>query len=141
VPIAQASYDRFQSADSLQILSKEGIPAKVISVDKNPEAYFALRAAIDEQRIRFYRYRPFIDEITTVQFDPIRKRVDHRPGRSKDCADAVAGALFAALTDPGACGPLPPLGPVADRVAPIDDPRWILRDYADADHITSVNGL
>jgi hypothetical protein len=34
-----------------------------------------------------------------VQFDPIRKRVDHRPGRSKDCADAVAGALFAAITD------------------------------------------
>jgi len=75
VPIAQASYDRFQSADSLQILNKEGIPSKVISVDKDPEAYFALRGAIDEQRIRFYRYPPFINEITTVQFDPIRKSI------------------------------------------------------------------
>jgi hypothetical protein len=140
VPIAQASYDRFQSADSLQILSKEGIPAKVISVDKNPEAYFALRAAIDEQRIRFYRYRPFIDEITTVQFDPIRKRVDHRPGRSKDCADAVAGALFAALTDPGACGPLPPLSLGVDPVAPIDDLGGVVQDYADADHLTTLIG-
>jgi hypothetical protein len=132
VPIAQASYDRFQSADSLQILNKEGIPSKVISVDKDPEAYFALRAAIDEQRIRFYRYPPFIDEITTVQFDPIRRRVDHRPGRSKDCADAVAGALFAAITDTEAHAPLPPLGPLVDRVSPIDDPRWVLRDYPDA---------
>jgi hypothetical protein len=138
VPIAQASYDAFQSADSLQILNKEGIPSKVISVDKDPEAYFALRAAIDEQRIRFYRYPPFIDEITTVQFDPIRKRVDHRPGRSKDCADAVAGALFAAITDTEARAPLPPLGPVVDRVSPIDDPRWVAGDYPDAHLITAL---
>ena len=141
VPIAQASYDRFQSADSLQILTKEGIPSKVISVDKDPEAYFALRAAIDEQRIRFYRYPPFINEITTVQFDPIRRRVDHKPGRSKDCADAVAGALFAAITDTEARAPLPPLGPVVESVSPIDDPRWVLGDYPDAAHLTSVNGV
>ena len=139
VPIAQASYDRFQSADSLQILDKEGIPAKVVSVDKNPEAYFALRAAIDEQRIRFYRYPPFIDEITTVQFDPIRKRVDHRAGRSKDCADAVAGALFAAITDTEARTPLPPLDPRVDRGSPFDDHHWVLGDHRDAALITAVN--
>jgi hypothetical protein len=139
VPIAHVSYDDFQSADSIQILKKEGIPAKLVSVDTNPGAYFALRAAIDERRIRFYRYPPFIDEITTVQFDPIRKKVDHRPGGSKDCADAVAGAVFAAITDAQARPALPPLGPLADRLSGNDDFHWVMSDYRDAQHISGVS--
>ena len=51
----------------------------------------------------------------------------------------VLGAVFAAITDTKAHTPLPPLGPVVDRVASIDDPRWVLRDYPDADVITAVN--
>jgi hypothetical protein len=139
VRVAHVSYDRFQSADSIQILTKAGIDAKRVSVDTTPDAYFALRDAIFERRIAYYRYRPFIDEITTVHFDPVRRKVDHRPGGSKDCSDAVAGAVFAAMTDAEAHGPLPPLGSVVDEVSPIDDLRWVLGDYPDADLITSVS--
>jgi len=53
----------------------------------------------------------------------------------------IAGALFAAITDTEARAPLPPLGPVVESVSPIDDPRWVLGDYPDAAHLTSVNGV
>jgi hypothetical protein len=139
VHIAQVSYDRFQSADSIQILTKAGIDAKHVSVDTTSDAYFALRDAIFERRISYYRYQPFIDEITAVHFDPISKKVDHRPGGSKDCADAVAGAVFAAITDSKARSPLPPLGSAVARMSPLESPAWILSDYRDADLITSVN--
>jgi hypothetical protein len=135
---AQASYDRFQSADSVQILNKENILAKVASVDTTPDAYFALRDAINEGRLRIYQYPPFIDEITTVQFDPIRKKVDHRPGRSKDCADAVAWTVSAALTDGETRTSLPPVGPLPDRPSGNNDLQWVMSDYADARHITGI---
>jgi hypothetical protein len=139
VRVAQVSYDRFQSTDSIQVLTNAGINAKEVSVDTRPSAYFALRDAIFERRISYYSYRPFIDEITTVQFDPTRRKVDHGRNGSKDCADALAGAVFAAITDTKAHTPLPPLGRGVDRGSPIDDPSWVLRDYRDADLITSVH--
>lgn len=74
--IAQVSYDRFQSADAIQTLTKAGIDVKQVSVDTIPDAYFALRHAIFERRIAYHRYRPF----TTVHCDPTRTKVDHRRG-------------------------------------------------------------
>jgi hypothetical protein len=99
MPFGGISYDKFQSTDSLQIFKKQLFNVKQISVDKKADAYVALRDAIHEQRISYYEYKPFIDEITTVQFDRAKYRVDHMATGSKDVSDAVAGATFHALTD------------------------------------------
>eukprot|EP00435_Cladocopium_sp_Y103_P078916 s1_g2655.t1 len=44
------SYDGFDSAESIQILRKAGMASKVVSMDRTPEPYEQLRAAIYEDR-------------------------------------------------------------------------------------------
>ena len=43
-------------------------------------------------RLTFYRYDPFMREITNVEDRP--DKVDHPPKGSKDVSDAVAGVVF-----------------------------------------------
>jgi hypothetical protein len=72
--------------------------AKKLSVDRPKDAYLSLRDALydrDENgtpRLTFYRYDPFMREITNVEDRP--DKVDHPPKGSKDVSDAVAGVVF-----------------------------------------------
>lgn len=95
-PIAQASYDGWQSADSKQILARRGIATKTVSVDRTPEAYETLKGLALDGRLLVYRYEPFLAEARLLEFTEIGK-VDHPPGGSKDVADAVAGAVSEAV--------------------------------------------
>ncbi len=78
------SADSFQSVDTLQILSKRGYDPKVISVDRDDEAYKVLRTATYENRMSYYEYEPYLEEITEVLHFQDRRRVDHPPYGSKD---------------------------------------------------------
>ena len=94
--IAQVSYDGFESADSRQILRRYGIATKLVSVDRDSNAYMTLRDLLVAGRLVTYAYEPFMGEMRALR---VRSgwKVDHPPGGSKDVADAVAGAVSEAV--------------------------------------------
>lgn len=94
------TFDGFQSASVIQLLQNEfmaktsrssreyapmttgdGYPqVKVLSVDKKPEPYKALRMTIMENRMVRYAYEPFDSEVGLLQVDLTSGKVDHLPG-------------------------------------------------------------
>ena len=94
--IAQVSYDGYQSADSKQILKRKGLRVEVVSVDRTMAHYETLKELLNEGRVRWYRYGPLLRECKGLEL--VRgTKVDHRPGGSKDVADAVAAAVSQAV--------------------------------------------
>ena len=94
--IAQVSFDGYQSADSVQILRKQGLTVELVSVDRAMEAYETLKELLNERRLRWCRYEPVLRECKGLEIVDGTK-VDHRKGGSKDVADAVAGAVSQAV--------------------------------------------
>jgi hypothetical protein len=94
--IRQVTYDGWQSADSLQQLRRAGFQAEVFSVDRDLEAYDTFKELLHTNRVSLPDFSPLIQEL--CQLELIQgKKVDHPPRGSKDVADGVAGAVFAAL--------------------------------------------
>lgn len=99
------TFDGFQSADMVQILTRAGYPASVISMDRAPcVSYQMLRAAVTESRIRWYHYPTFHREVTQLQRNVIKEVVEKPKNGSKDVADAVAGVVFQCSTSKAATG-------------------------------------
>ena len=98
--IGGVSFDKFESRESMQELTKLGITAAQVSVDRDDEAYEILRSAYMERRIVTYPYPILEKELTHLQHDRERGKVDHPKEFSdgsrggKDCADGLAGAVF-----------------------------------------------
>jgi hypothetical protein len=110
--ITTVSMDSFQSADSLQQLSAKGYSAELVSVDTTPEPYDNFKLALYENRLFFYDYPPFVEEVRTLEqhIDRRKKRkIDHPPRGSKDIADAVAGCLWTLSIKAPNATPLSPL--------------------------------
>lgn len=91
------SCDSFQSAETLQQMKARGVRSSVISVDRTTDAYDAVKSAIYEKRFEFYNYRPFLEELKSLEYDRIKGKVDHPVAGSKDVADAVAGVVHGLL--------------------------------------------
>lgn len=96
------TYDGFQSADSIQLLTTGGIVSKLQSVDRSDEPYLNLRSAILEERLIISNNSLLLRELYDLEYDRKNKKVDHPdvswdglPG-SKDLADALAGAVYGA---------------------------------------------
>lgn len=100
--IQWASLDGWNSVDSRQILEVGGIEAPLLSVDRTEEPYKQLRRLVEEGRVRLPYSELLRTELLYLQQDPKRRKVDHPPGRSKDLADAVCGAVHGAVTTGGA---------------------------------------
>lgn len=96
--LAQVSFDGYQSADSRQILSRKGLRVKVVSVDRDAEAYETFKGLLNEGRLRWYRYEPVLRECLGLELVQGSK-VDHRPGGSKDVTDAVAAVVSQAVRE------------------------------------------
>lgn len=101
--VVSITFDGFQSADSRQLLVKQGLPATLLSVDRNDLPYLTLRNALFERRLAYYHYQPAINELLDLTHDIDRGKVDHPdkasddgPGR-KDVADALCGSVHGAL--------------------------------------------
>jgi len=99
--IAKISFDGWQSIDSIQTLNSSGFNAETFSIDRNPESYYTLKAAMLDGRMDFYYYKPFVEELQ--QLEEIKgTKIDHPRQGSKDVADAVAGVCYhAAQGTPG----------------------------------------
>lgn len=111
--IGYLSSDQYQSADTKQKMQQRGIKAEIFSVDKTTEPYDVLKTALYEGRVKCYRYPILLRELENLEFDRMRKKIDHPKKNpdgstgSKDVADALAGLVYS-LTMKGSMMPLPP---------------------------------
>lgn len=81
------------SAKPKQDLQDRGIPTDRRSMDRTPEAYLGLRDAYEEGRVQTYDYPPLITELRNLIYFRAQGKVDHAPSGTKDCSDALAGAV------------------------------------------------
>jgi hypothetical protein len=94
--IEQVSYDGWQSKESLGLLRQAGIASAEISVDKKSDPYKTLRSAIYEGRILLPDSDLLRTELVSLEYLSKKDKVDHPPKGSKDVADALCGAVYAA---------------------------------------------
>jgi len=94
----KGSFDlKTMSADSIQILERQGYIVEHLSVDRKREErdddpYEVLKDTLYENRLIMYEYNPVIEELTRLE--RTIKKIDHPMGGSKDVSDALAGAVF-----------------------------------------------
>jgi hypothetical protein len=104
--IGRATFDNFQSADTIQILESRGIESARVSIDRNMVAWNNLRDVMYDGRLEAYWRERVVEELLALTRLPSGK-ADHPPGGSKDEADAVAGAVLGAVELGGDEGELP----------------------------------
>jgi hypothetical protein len=92
-----ATYDTYQSAESIQALTAAGVEAGTLSVDRTMDAYHSLKEALDEERLDVYEDEVLLKEISELERDLERRKIDHPPSGSKDLSDSLAGAVQGAV--------------------------------------------
>jgi hypothetical protein len=103
LPIAQISFDQYQSEDHMQILDLAGIKTAYQSVDRDDRAYLSMVNLLAEGRIQMADFPPVRKEFFNLDHDRVKGKVDHpklNPDGSrgsKDAADALAGAVYACV--------------------------------------------
>lgn len=105
VKIGKVTYDQFQSSDSIQIMQVNGIPADLLSVDRDDKQYLQAVDLLNESRLDMYHYEALEAEFFNLDHDLIKRKVDHpeklETGEkgSKDIADGLVGAIHNCLSD------------------------------------------
>jgi len=102
-PIRQISFDQYQSTYHSQIFKTKGYQVEYLSVDRTPEAYEALKSAVNGERINIPSMQDFEldgDLVKGVQTELIELEKgedgdapDHPQTGSKDTADALAAVV------------------------------------------------
>ena len=112
-PVAKVSFDGFNSIDMIQILLKENFDAEVLSMDKTPGPYLALRAALMENRVLRPPYPPLDTELATLRMIVEGGKVwfERGAGEFKDVADSIAGVVFWCQEESDMGRTPPPPGP------------------------------
>lgn len=73
------SIDGFQSADMRQILTAQGYKTDIISLDRSPDGYLALRSAMNDGRIGLIQIDELEVELVQLQRDVRTGKLDHPP--------------------------------------------------------------
>lgn len=94
------TYDGFQSRHSVQILKTNNIKSAVFSVDRDDTPYRFLRAALMDRRVSFPKNAILEDELTFLEHNIDKKKVDHPTGKTKDLSDAVSSVCYNATMNP-----------------------------------------
>lgn len=109
--IKKVTMDGFQSTDTKQILRKRRFQTEIVSIDKSMLPYEDLRDAIYENRIEFPPYITHlhhgdvntveiaIKELSELEHDTKKHKIDHPPLGSKDVADGLAGVVTELMGD------------------------------------------
>lgn len=95
--IRMVTFDGWQSEDSCQLLTKAGFNSEVFSLDRTDVPYMMLRSSIYEKRVVFPYYETLLAELSGLEHDRVKRKVDHPVGGQKDVADAVCGSVAKAL--------------------------------------------
>lgn len=98
INIELITFDQFQSAQLRQELTEVGFNTAYLSVDRTEDPYMSLANLFYDKRIRIYNYAPFRHELFNLIHYRAKKKIDHPNKMSKDVSDAVAGAVFSAIT-------------------------------------------
>ena len=77
--IVGVSLDGFQSADMKQMLLAQGYDASIVSLDKSPQGYLALRSAMNDGRIGMIQIDLLEKELIQLQRDVQTGKIDHPP--------------------------------------------------------------
>ena len=75
--IRAVSLDGFQSADMKQMLLAQGYDASIVSLDKTPQGYLALRSAMNDGRIGLIQIDLLETELIQLQRDVQTGKIDH----------------------------------------------------------------
>jgi hypothetical protein len=90
--IGLVTFDQWNSADSIQALSSAGFKAEIFSVDRNPEAYYLTKSALLDDRLDYYYFKPFCEELK--QLEEVKGgKIDHPRTGKKDVSDSVAAVV------------------------------------------------
>lgn len=101
--IARITMDTYQSVFLRQELVQNSFTADVLSLDRTPAAYLAMRTALAEGRIDTIANEILTHEITELIENKQTGKIDHPLNGSKDISDGVAGAYYSAsMTLPNA---------------------------------------
>jgi hypothetical protein len=93
--IRWVTYDSFESTDSMQILRQQAFVAGTLSVDVLPcLPYDFFKQAVYDGRVAAPEHPHVRKEILMLERDTKTTKIDHPPGGSKDCADAMAGVAY-----------------------------------------------
>jgi len=115
--IGFVSLDGFESIDFKQILERHGVNCDIVSCDRTRKPYDTLKDLLYQGNINLYNYLPLIRELKELAVNE-KGKVDHPPESpqrlkeegmkqgSKDISDALAGAVFAAVSQDSDVGPL-----------------------------------
>lgn len=134
--IQSVTFDRFESADTIQILNSQGIEAKRVSMDTSTGPWENLRDIMYDGRLEAYWRPQLVDELLALTRLGNGK-LDHPPGGSKDEADAVAGAVLGAVTIGGSEGEAPIRVGMEVESFSLDGGRWVAESGFD----TSAFGI
>lgn len=91
LPVKWVTFDDFQSKDSRQLLAQQGFITGYQSMDKDTFAYDVTKQAFYDGRIMAPAHPKALKEMTTLEIDTKKRKVDHPPHGSKDVSDAMAG--------------------------------------------------
>lgn len=75
--IRGVSLDGYQSADMKQMLLAQGYDASIVSLDKTPQGYLALRSAMNDGRIGLIQIDLLETELIQLQRDVQTGKIDH----------------------------------------------------------------
>ncbi|QBZ72362.1 terminase [Streptomyces phage Circinus] len=92
--IRLVTFDRWESADTMQYLNERGMKAERLSVAKKHYEDFAM--VIAEERVTGPQIELLIEELLQLRIMK-NDRVDHPRKGSKDLSDAVCGAIYNAI--------------------------------------------
>jgi hypothetical protein len=93
--IEMVTFDQWNSEESRQILEGQGYQTDQVSADKTGAPYDTLIELILNDRLDYYQHEVFMREMQRLQTNGLK--YDHLKNGSKDVADAVACACFAAI--------------------------------------------
>jgi len=88
------TFDGYQSADMIQQLWRKEFKSGIESMDKTSVQYIFLKNALYDQRVKIPNHDRLYDELVSLEWDGQKGKVDHRPKKSKDLADCLAGVVF-----------------------------------------------
>lgn len=115
--VRSVSMDQWMHVPNEQWFRQHGLATEVISTVRTLDPYLAARAATNEGRIKSPPHGPLKHELTYLELGAQGKKVVAPSGKTKDVADAWAGAIY--FVSKGAHGGLVAAPAVIQRT-PVD---------------------
>jgi len=114
--ITSCTFDGYQSIYLQQLLIQHGIQSDIVSVDRSRKPYDTLKGLLYQGKVKLYNYLVVLRELKELVIDesgkvnhpkesPQRLKEEGIKAGSKDVADSLAGAIYAAVLQQSDVGP------------------------------------